>query len=590
MKYLFNNIAPVKKEAKTIKKTFSKYNLEFNFTLQEIQDLVARFYGWTHYNELSIFQDKLNSKENKDLFKELSLEGACYHEDFESDSYRLIASLSTTEKLGLFQNKVKIITSYLESKNTGKEKIDEIVNFTLSKRSFFSLFTNMINKESEILSFMDIPKEKVKQGYVVTGCENEKKARILKEYHIPQSIHRGGFFVVNEEVFRKIIPHALSVYGITQTPYTIFDYSDTDAREYDVLDMSNSYNVRGITDLMEVRSSIAGYLTSDRKGKFAQIKEEALSFWNTLICYYVDQYGEQTSLKSIYPQPMHDSTDFIDHLLEELRRNHHFDEKNDARDSLLIAQIQNMKGFSLSAIEDSRRQPQEFYDNFAFIFSQLSQAFQSLAIHGELGRAGLRETMRNKGVVFIVVSSDDKYYLNPQAKAHLCSFRDEVIKQLGMSLENPDGYAKNEENESRELYPVFLDQYDTYSQCGFGVVSAQLRARNISTWFCMPDLIFSDDSSSLISQEEASSIVANIDSYLFLSNESFILNFDSIINKFKIPNKHNRLEGDLDKYQTHSLAHQDYMANIVTANDYAKDAKIVYLDTLKPINNCIVGI
>ena len=536
MKYAFNTINPIKKESKKLKKSLSAFEQFQNNNLQFFQDVVARFYGWTHFNELSFHQEKLNSLGNeKSLVSELKQHNPKDNiNNFTKDSFRLVSSLSKSEQLSLVENKKKILKEIFVSKNVvAQEDVDSVIEHLFKDNSVLTLFTNLIKDKNKISSANNIPKNVLKDIFLLGGNSTSKKSKLFFDFFIPKSINRGGFFIVNESTFKSVVNDAISAYGISNTPYLFLDYRAE--KEHSTLSTGvfDNYCLTTVNDLSEVSNMVAGYLNVNDKddSDSSKLKYDAMVFFTEFINFQIRNNHQSKSLFDIWSEfsdldkCARNSKAFMDNLvLKPLYSSPSYKKDN------LYKAVAEMPFFSESYFTNNKEQSEMFYDDFSCMFLIVINTLRAMNIGRTSESKSINHILDSNGVVFVVISDKNKEFMNLKARAVLNAFRNNRIKELGVYIEATINKKIARDPFRSDIYPVFLQSYDYYPIAGLSVVSAQLRSTNTTTWICISEDFKYRAENNFMSDLERDSLIANSNNFAY-AGDKISANFSVLVSE-----------------------------------------------------------
>lgn len=592
MKYAFASIASVKKEAKSLKKRIEEVVPGIKVHLNMYQNLAASFYGWQHFNEMSIHHDKLANNKSKKLDV---VEFSSAATEYRGDSVRLITSLSFCEKMALAEHKKKQTSLFLERHITSDGHRASLVDKIFTKQSAFSKLSSLLNMQSKSISTIaDLSYETQRQHFTVYGESLERQIRILHEFHIPKSIHNGGLFVLEESVFNAIFQDAEKVYSVSNTPYVVYDYVNGSAST-----LSNSMDVVRSVKLQEALDLVSTHLRSEsdewsKRGEY---------FWTIYLSHLIYVNGvmgrEQQTLAQVWGERfadmvlLYDYKDFINQvILGELYENCLTDYVDahykpiQYRTEEIVKWIESSPMFSKQDYLDGIEQPQQFYDFMLYMLMTVFAAIEAINIEAEKEAISITDAINSKSAVFVVIPDSKKELANHEAKSILNVFRTIAAQRLGLALDGTQSDAINPHRErAKAIYPVYLDNYSSYNILGFEVVCAQLRALSYSVWFNVKPSI-TDQQDPLerkpnkfgLSESQQVTLAANIDNSIYLDYECFCshIEFDlaRVSDNKLMQSMKNAKANNNPVYErlVYSILPKDYKG----VNDSLKQNKLIY--------------
>ena len=506
MKYYLKSIANIKKEAKSIKKIFDTHLPDNNFKLHEYQDLVSSFYGWKNFNEASLGH---NRERNTD--KKLSSESYINRQDYINKNIKEIGNINDDERRVLEENKRKQTKLLLASLSSTPPNKDVIISEAFDKSSKINFITSFLSK-GDIKNINDIPEDIKRSGFCVFGDDINKKSKIINEIHIPRSINTGGVMILEEGLYDNVIEHAISSYELTGTPYIALNHTSLKTTSL----ISDSYSLYGKTNLEEVKLVVQAQLMNE---------SQSVNFWLSYITFLADKYPEQNkSLNSEWGDMYHSDygiiniENFVDnHLLPLVGNSILIDNISEASSSKfdIINRIRNL-GFNDKAYRDGIKQPSTFYHNVSIVMKHITNAISNIQSNTiNKTRKSIQEVMENKGVVILGIPSLDYSVENKEAKSIFNIFRQHMLNNITSLMIGRFNNASNQDKvRDDDAYPVYLDNVDTYSMPGMGVLLAQYSEANTSCWvgFCKSDVSNRDT-------KELEKIKSNLSNSIYLSSD-----------------------------------------------------------------------
>ncbi|MFS1429367.1 hypothetical protein LMH73_020050 [Vibrio splendidus] len=584
MKYAFSSISSVKNEAKRLKKKIEKVVPGLSGHANMYQDLSARFYGWQDFSEmLSHHEQQAATKSSDSDEKDSSVvvTGYC------NNSVRLITTLSFCEKVALEENKRKLTGEFLARTIDSYGYRASLVNRIFTEETIFTKLRTLLGKKQKSLNCIgDLSYDTQRQHFAVYGESLDRQLRILHEFHIPKSIHNGGLFILEESVFNRVYPDALSVYSVTKTHAVVYDYVHGSGSL-----TSNSINVINSMYLHEARDMVASHIQDDE-----DVMERSGYFWDLYISHLIavnQQIGNaEKTLAEVWGKRFanmnlfHDYREFIDtvilnDLYENCLRNYagkHYEPINH-RNREIINWVENCPMFDKHLFIGGHEQLPQFYEHVFYMLMGLFGAFEEINIDTEKEPISITEAIESKSVVFVVIPDSHNEVLNPAAKAILSVFRDIAVRKLGVALGETQTDTINPHRErAKAIYPIYLDNYTTYSLIGFEVICSHLRALSYSVWFNIKSEVIDSTTNEPMKafgrkshNHSMSSLVtktfsASIDNSIYLDYQSFCKHIDDDLSR--VSDK--RLTVSRDSSEQNSITMYNRVVYSIQPKDYQK--------------------
>ncbi len=186
MKFTFNDLSLITKEAKKLHKFLKSKGLSSN--LSTAQHVVASFYGWKSYNEMASYHNN-----NKVSRYENSVSG-----------YMNITLANQLEKVALEGRKKLIITKYISDKGVYEEIAASFCDEFLSSKG---LINKLFSSENvDVKKLRDIPDKQLARGVMTQIRQYDDRVKVYAELSIPRLTQGGGFAVLDPHVADEIVP------------------------------------------------------------------------------------------------------------------------------------------------------------------------------------------------------------------------------------------------------------------------------------------------------------------------------------------------------------------------------------------------
>ena len=217
MKFVYNDLGSVKKEAVKLHKFAKSHNLKSKLSLA--QNVMAEAYGWKHFNEMSRVHERIRKNEIEINVPHRQILPSHKHQ---YDSYCPIEASSNLQKKTLDGRKHLCVEKYFASLGVNWRLVESLALQFFSSAGMINKFFK--GKDAKVDSLSDIPREQSGRG-VLTKLDNQYDCvEVYFEMCVPRIVDFGGVMVLDRHVAEKLIPHLMRFNDLNK-PVSVVDFS-----------------------------------------------------------------------------------------------------------------------------------------------------------------------------------------------------------------------------------------------------------------------------------------------------------------------------------------------------------------------------
>lgn len=498
MKIFFRTLAPVKKEVSKFRNTYIKiFNTKVN--LSESQDIVAKMYGWQHYNEMSAAHDTISSEE---------LDLLDYNQLREQDIH-FINMMDTVSKSRLEIQKRSVILKFFKNHKSHFRNEDQfIISFFKKDTGFLEKLIKNIKQDS--LSVFDIPSENWRLGTSIFNDNYDCLYRIYSTVPLLHALDRGGLFIIREELAFDIIKNIADA------------LPENEQERLKVVDLNRSYKNSSYSHCIDIKSTETPRVVFDFVCSIIRNQDEesiwqtrAISLFNLYIKALENIYGtSRGTLKKVKLNKSLGLNNFVDFVRFEVK-------SEKLKETIFKELFSLLPLFDLEEYLNTGKFKQQTYENYAYLTMQFSEILKDIDFYhlGKLPSLNLTNSLASNDIIFILYK--EKEITGRQLKGIFTLFRSSIAPLFGMPLH--DNFVKGvredtliiETKRKNSFKPVVLDACDNYISKGMAIVMAQARGIGYSTFYHFKTPLRTNS----FQPEEYASIMANTNSKIFIRDQ-----------------------------------------------------------------------
>ena len=488
MKILFSTLMSVKKEAKRIRKLLKM--IDVTASNQEVQDLVAKYYGWTHFNEMSLHHN--NTQRIKATVKRMIFNdpGQMGHGE-----YSHISGLNGFQRNALEARKKALFKDFLW----------EVHCEIASDRLIFELFDEpRLNKgPSHVFSLYQMSFSEVTNHFIYYGQNRDKKISFYDQVAIPHSLEKGGVFFISRSTFDSIYYSFRSQLRFKKRPINIINLCEN---------RIESENIRSVQfneiENTSLNQAILGYLNSceiplnNDQGVSELDHRRAFNKIVSPLIAYISLFSKEDR-KWIFD--LYENSD-IDVFLKEIQKR--IDTDNSG--SFYSANLQKTLDSNLS-IEYKICYAMDSCIHARKVLSKMQQDEDGISFD-------FKDSIFDNEVTFVVFE-DDPSGNDAAISMMLGLYRSAVVPMLGSRISNKGKQpllTRAPLGDEKYAIPVVFESSQRYLTAGISTISWQARAVGIASFFGIDNI----DQIKREDETEYHSLVINALNTIFLETAS----------------------------------------------------------------------
>jgi hypothetical protein len=504
MKIYFRSLSAVKKEVMTLRKKIKK-TTTIQPLLQELQDLVARFYGWHHYNQMSYDHARLDRINAFTPLTKVLLE----KEDIVS-----ISDMERSQRDRLESRKHRLLTVYLRALGVESNKVDDALVAVFTQDNEL-IGGNELIETVPISQLWRLTRNDWCMQNCVFGNDIERLKRLYMDVPLNNAYRRGGVMLLRESIALPMI-EKIQKAGITKNvSHLQYAYlGDSSHYEQPVLLGAKSFDPF-LSETFDITTEMIVSMIHNNQGD---------EMWRGQACRLVSSivklvYGISKKTKRVMT-----SSDFYDALnLDNLMK---LVVDNGDIDSRYISPVQqyieSLPAFSWQDHKENTVKS-NCYQRHAYAAMQITKTacFLKDAVRDDRDNLMLTKAIKNNDIVIGILPETARN--SPLASMCMAALFRNSGSEWARTVEQVKGDCHHKTDYFK---PVIMDCFESYRQIeGAAVRASQGRAIGQSFFFGIGDISILR----LNSREEYASIIANATNRFFVERREDIVDaFDEI--------------------------------------------------------------
>lgn len=210
MRIIFNQLSAIKKESKSLRKAIKNNNhpawdsrLPSELSLSNVQNIVAKAYGWQNYHDMEAIHDYL--RDNGGYSNFISERGEMKDPSNSLlQGLRLVESLTDAERSVLHSSKKRLIVNWLYGLGFPSHNVEDIVHEGLrDKGSWTSRLLSL--PQRDVTHLHQLRGDEWRTHVRICGGSEEQKKRLFTGEILSHALCRGGLFLLTETTAKSTI-------------------------------------------------------------------------------------------------------------------------------------------------------------------------------------------------------------------------------------------------------------------------------------------------------------------------------------------------------------------------------------------------
>jgi len=210
MRIIFNQLSAIKKESKSLRKAIKNNNhpawdsrLPSELSLSNVQNIVAKSYGWQNYNDMESIHNYL--RDNGGYSNFISERGEIKDPSNSLlQGLRLVESLTDDERSVLHSSKKRLIVNWLYGLGLPSDNVEDIILEGLrDKGSWTSRLLSL--PQRDVTHLHQLRGDEWRTHVRICGGSEEQKKRLFTGEVLSHALCRGGLFLLTEATAKSTI-------------------------------------------------------------------------------------------------------------------------------------------------------------------------------------------------------------------------------------------------------------------------------------------------------------------------------------------------------------------------------------------------